>query len=111
MNLKPLLKPLLLHTGLLALLTVGAVYLATHSGLYMLALAGSGVVLAALGGGAAGQTNFGSNAEEAELVADGTGFFPEAITDGSLRFVLLFYGVGVLVWSIVVLSTLGDTLV
>ncbi|MFD1514652.1 hypothetical protein [Halomarina rubra] len=111
MNLKPLLKPFLLFTCLLALLTVGAVYVATHSGLYMLVLVGCGVTLVALGSGAAGQTNSGIRAEETEMMADGGGFWPDAITAGSLRLSLLFYGLGVVLWSVVVLAALGDTLV
>ena len=111
MNLKPLLKPVLLYTGLLALPTVGAVYLATHSGLYMLVLAGSGAVLASLGGGAAGSMTAHPDAETSDLISDDGGFSPGAVTNTPPRIALVFYGVGVLLWSLVVLSTLGDTLV
>lgn len=112
MNLKPLSKPLLIFTCFLALLTVGAVYLATYSGPYMLGLVGVGVFLAALGGGAAGQNGIGGagHSEEREMTAGDTGLWAYTRTDTSFRVNLLFYGSGIVLWSVVVLTTLGDTL-
>jgi hypothetical protein len=111
-------KPLLLYTGLLGLLTVGPVYLATYSGFAIVVLAGAGVVLAALGGGAAGAAD-GSGVEHGPSGRskggepegpEATGLMPYTDVDTPFRVNLFFYGLGVLVWSLVVLSTLRDTL-
>lgn len=113
-KLKPLLKPLLLYTGLLGLLTVGGVYLTTHSGLYMTVLAGGGVLLVALGGGAGGHPSVSSAERGIESLgdeADSNMIWSPMKTDTSPRLALAFYGFGVLLWSLVVLSTLRDTLV
>ncbi|RDZ47260.1 hypothetical protein C5B91_06255 [Haloferax sp. Atlit-10N] len=116
MNLDALLKPVLLYTGLLGLLTVGGVYFATHSGLYMLGLTGAGVLLVVLGGGAAGQMG-PSNVEHAgekggtNRVVSNAGLWSPVETDTSLRLTLLFYGAGLFLWSLVVFGVLRDTLV
>lgn len=113
MNLKTLWKPFLLYTCLLGLLTVGAIYLATHSGFLMLIVAGGGLLLVVLGGGTVGEMN-ASGAERGDgagMMVEHTGLWPHAHTDTSLRLVLLFYGVGVFLWSLIVLFTLRDTLV
>ncbi|CQR49929.1 MULTISPECIES: hypothetical protein [Haloferax] len=116
MNLDALWRPTLLYTGLLGLLTVGAVYLATHSGMYMLALLGAGVLLVVLGGGAVGQMG-PSNVEHAgekggtNRVVSNAGLWSPVETDTSLRLALLFYGAGVFLWSLVVFGVLRDTLV
>lgn len=111
-------NPILLFTCLLGGLTVGPVYLATYSGVAMLGLAGAGAVLAALGGGAAGAADgsgvtHGSAAkteggEPTEVEA--SGLLPYTDIGTSLRLNLLFYGLGVFLWSLVVLFTLRDTL-
>lgn len=105
----------MLYTGLLALLTVGAVYFATHSGMYMLVLAGMGVLLVVLGGGTAGPTS-AAGADHAEdvgagLTVDGSDLWPHSYANGSVRVLLVLYGFGVFVWSLVVLLALRDTLV
>ncbi len=111
-------KPILVYTCLLGLLTVGPVYLSTYSAVAILGLAGAGVLLAALGGGAAGAAD-GSGAthgpssktkggEPTEVEA--TGLLPYTDVGTSFRLNLLFYGLGVLLWSLVVLFTLRDTL-
>jgi hypothetical protein len=113
MNLKTLWKPFVLYTGLLGLLTVGAVYYATYSGVYMLGLAGAGVLLVALAGGRASTMSTGSldNAEDPhQPESDTTGIAAYTSTDTSIRINLLFYGAGVLLWSLVVLGTLYETL-
>ena len=118
MNPTDLWKPVLLYTGVLGLLTVGPVYLATYSGVAILALVGTGVLLAALGGGAAGAAD-GSGVshgpssksrggEPTEVEA--TGLLPYTDIGTSFRLNLLFYGLGVLLWSLVVLFALRDTL-
>lgn len=109
-------KPVLLYTCILGLLTVGVVYFATHSGAVMLALAGVGLLFVVLGGGAAGQMG-ASNVEHAgdkggaEKVASNAGLWTPVSTDTSLRVVLLFYGFGVLLWSLIVVFRYQDTLV
>jgi hypothetical protein len=115
-SLESLWKPLVLYTGLLGLLTVGATYLATHSGLYMLVLAGGGLLLAVLGGGHAGRMSAGGAEHAGEkggahMTVENAGLWSPTNTDTSLRLTLLFYGSGVFLWSLVVLFTLRDTLV
>ncbi len=113
MNLENLWRPILLYACLAGLLTVGAVYLATHSGLSMLVLAGAGLLLVVLGGGTAGPTS-ASGAERGDgagMFVEDTGLWPHTDTDTSLSFILLFYGFGVFLWSLTVLGTLRDTLV
>lgn len=114
MDLQRLLRPILLYTGLLGLLTVGAAYLATHSGLVILLVAGVGLLLAVLGGGTASNVVDSSGTDAADgggLEMEATGLSPGTDTATSLRLVLLFYGGGVFLWSLVVLLTLRETLV
>jgi hypothetical protein len=113
MNLTSLWKPFVLYTCLLGLLTVGAVYFATYSGVYMLGLVGAGVLLVALAGGSASTMSTGAldHAEDPhQSQSDTTGIAAYTSTDTPLRINLLFYGVGVLLWSLTVLFTLYDTL-
>lgn len=106
MNIKPLWKPFTLYAGLLGLLTVGTVYLVTHSGLLLLVV---------LGGGTAGPTS-ASGAEHADdavagMMVEDMGLWPNSYAGSSLRVVLLLYGLGVFLWSLIVLVTLSETLV
>jgi hypothetical protein len=112
MSLRALWKPVLLYTGLLGLLTVGTVYLATHSLLYMLVLTAGGLLIVVLNGGTAGRTSLGGaeNADRGEEEFEAAGLVPQLHTDVPTRLVLLLYGLGVFLWSIVVLGTLRDTL-
>ena len=114
MNVKSLWKPFSLYAGLLGLLTVGTIYLVTHSGLFILVLAGMGLLLVVLGGGTASPMS-PSGAEHAEQIGGGlmiedTGLWPHSYVTTSLRGILLFYGVGLFLWSLIVLATLGTTL-
>jgi hypothetical protein len=116
MDLKPLWMPVLLYTGLFSILTVGAVYLATHSGVYILVLAGAGVLFVALGGGAAGRVGTTDHVEDAGMEWEDTdASSPSPMSplqaETSPRVVLLFYGLGLCLWSLVVLGTLRETLV
>lgn len=116
MNVKPLWKPLFVYTGLFGLLTVGTIYFATHSGLYLLISAGIGLLFVVLGGGVAGktgvtQTEHAGEEGGTELMVDSPGLWSPLDTDTSLRLTLLLYGFGVLLWSLIVLGTLRDTLV
>ncbi|NHX36695.1 MULTISPECIES: hypothetical protein [Halolamina] len=112
MTLKPLLEPVLLYTGLLGLLTVGTVYLATHSLLYILVLTAGGLLVVVLNGGTAGRTSLAGpeNSDEGESEFETTGLVPQTNPDTPLRLVLLLYGLGVFLWCLVVLATLRNTL-
>jgi len=113
MTLTALWKPVLLYTGLLGLLTVGTVYLTTYSGLFILGLAAVGLLLAVLNGGTTSPTSLGGveNSDEGATEFETTGLVLQSNTDVPLRLTLLLYGVGVFLWSIVVLFTLTGTLV
>jgi hypothetical protein len=103
----------LLYTVLFGLLTVGAVYLTTQSGLFLLLLAAAGLLLVVLGGGTAARVS-GSGTEPVEaegLGGEATRLLSNSEGNASLRLVMLFYGTGVFLWSLVVLLTLRDTLV
>ena len=115
MRIQTLSKPFLLYTGLLGLLTVSLVYLITHSGFLMLGLAGLGLFLFVLGGATVGPMS-ASGVEHAEdagagLMVEDTGMWPHTYTQSSLRLILLFYGLGVFLWSLLVLLVLNETLV
>lgn len=113
MTLAALWKPFLLYTGLLGLLTVGTVYLATHSLLFILILTAGGLLIVVLNGGTTGRTSLGGaeNSDRGETEFDASGLVPQMETDTPLRLTLLFFGLGVFLWSLVVLITLRDTLV
>lgn len=113
MALTVLWKPVLLYTGLLGLLTVGTIYLTTHSGLFVLVLAAGGLLLVVLNGGTTGRTSLGGveHSDEGGAEFEGAGLIPQTSTDVPLRLTLLFYGLGVFLWSVVVLFTLTGTLV
>ena len=116
MELKPLWMPLVLYTGLFGILTVGGVYLATHSGLHILVVAGVGLLFVALGGGAAGRAGTTSHVEDASLEWEETDASSPALwsplqAGPSPRVILLFYGFGLFLWSLVVLGTFRETLV
>jgi hypothetical protein len=112
MNLTSLWRPVLLYTILFGLLTVAAVYFLTHSGLYLLIAGGVGLLLAVLGGGAAGTVD-SSGTEPVDgdgIGGEATGLMGATHRVTSLRLVLLCYGSGVFLWSLAVLVTLRDTL-
>ena len=105
-------KPVLLYTGLLAPLTVGTIYVATHSGLFVLALAAGGLLLVVLNGGTAGRTSLGGaeNSDEGGAEFDAAGLMPQTATGVPPRLILLCYGLGVFLWSVLVLATLTESL-
>ena len=114
MTLTLLWRPVLFYSGLVGLLTVGAVYLTTHSGLFMLLTAAAGLLLAVLGGGTASSVVDSSGTEAADgdgLMLEATGLSSTTDAVSSFHLVLLCYGTGVFLWSLVVLITLRDTLV
>lgn len=113
MTLQALWKPVLLYTGFLGLLTVGTVYLATHSLLFILVLTAGSLLVVVLNGGTAGRTSLGGaeNSDEGGAEFDATGLLPQTDTDIPLRLTLLLYGLGVFLWCLIVLIALPDTLV
>ena len=113
MNLAPLARPMAVYTGLWAFATVGVAYLATQSGLLMLLLAGAGVLLVVLGAATTGPVSAAGtgNAEAAEIggTVEGMQLSPGS-SDMPVRERLLFYGLGLLGWSLAVLGVLGSSL-
>lgn len=108
MNPKYLWKPFLFYVGLLGLLTVGAIYFATRSGLLILFSAGGGLTLAILSVGNTGPTDGGVFENAEGFDAQGGWLHTDADTSASLP--LLFYGLGVFLWSFIVLITSYDIL-
>ncbi|QDX39747.1 hypothetical protein [Salarchaeum sp. JOR-1] len=108
MNIADLSKPLALYAGVLAALTVGAVYVATDSGVLVLFTAIGGVTAVILSVGSTGPADGGSfeNAEglDAQGGWTGTGI------DTPVSIPLLFYGGGVFLWSSLLLVTVYDIL-
>ncbi|MFW5911204.1 MAG: hypothetical protein ACOCQV_00555 [Halolamina sp.] len=112
MNFEALLRPFLLYTALLGLLTAGAVTLVADSGFVFLFRAGGGLLLAVLGVGRAGAAGVGGveTGEGAEMGAEDVGVWPGTGPGTSLSLVFLFYGIGLLFWSFVVLDVVYDVL-
>ena len=119
MNLNLLFKELVMDSGVLGLLTVGLVYALTHSGPFIIGLAILGVVLVALGGGAAGQAPAGGMED-----ANGSGLdmmdgnmdvwpgpsWPGTSPDIPVRVRILFYGIGLVGWSVAALGLFTSSL-
>jgi len=111
MHPRALLRPVLLYTVGLGLLTVAVTYVATYSALSMLGLAGAGVLLAAVGGGAAGSGSaYAGEHTDGDRSLEVVPLWGGEHSVTSLRLVLAFYGAGVCLWSLVVLFALRDTL-
>jgi hypothetical protein len=112
MNLKALRKPFLLYTCLLGPLTVGAVHLATESGFYVLFTAAAGLLLVVLAAGATGPAGVGGveTADGAEVSTDDAGVLPRGGVYTSSNLVFLFYGIGLLLSSVVVLYAVYDVI-
>lgn len=107
MALAKLAKPLALYTGLFGAATVALAYVATHSGLLMLVLAGVGVLLVVLGGAKPGAVS-GAAIEQSGLaieteISQDIGLMPGPSSDTSVRALLLLYGLGLFGWSLVAL--------
>jgi hypothetical protein len=106
-------RSVVVYTVLLALLSVGIVYVVTASGLWILGTAFLGVLFVVLGGAAAGPVSpaGAEQAEEAMVDSAGSGGpFEVGGFDTSLRSVLLFYGAGLTLWSACVLAFFRGTL-
>ncbi|WP_227355119.1 hypothetical protein [Haladaptatus salinisoli] len=113
MNVTRLWKPLAVYSGLAAVVTVGLVYVATHSGALVLGVAGFGLMLVVLGGAAPGAVS-SAGAEHAEsaglgLMVEDMGLRPGS-SDVPVRALLFLYGLGLFLWSLTVLLTLRSTL-
>jgi len=107
---KALWKPVVLYTGLLGFLTVGALHFAAHSELVVLfGGIGGGLVLVTLSVGTTGPTDGGGFENDEGL--DATGGWTGADTHTQHSLPLLFYGSGLLLWSFIVLVTFYDVLV
>ncbi|QCQ75520.1 hypothetical protein E6P09_09695 [Haloferax mediterranei ATCC 33500] len=98
----------LIYTILAGIITVGAIYLTTHSGLYLVLTAIIGVVLVALGGGQAGRTNVTSEGvQEKEAIGRGVVgniHLPSTSGTDSTRIILICYGLGLFLWSVIILQ-------
>ncbi|MEE6211280.1 hypothetical protein U3A55_14125 [Salarchaeum sp. III] len=108
MNLTGLSKPLVLYAGVLAAVTVGAVYVAADSGVLVLFTAMGGVTAVILSVGSSGPVDGGSfeNAEGLDAQGGWTG----TDLDTPVSVPLLFYGGGVFLWSSFLLVTVYDIL-
>lgn len=112
MPLLRLAKPLALYSGLLGLVTVGAVFLVTHSGLDVLLIGGAGLALAFFGLVQAAPP--GPNAMGGpgmDLLTEDLGLRPSAYGTLPIRWRLVLYGVGLVGWSLVVLVGFRGALV
>ncbi|GAA0653423.1 hypothetical protein [Salarchaeum japonicum] len=108
MNVAGLSKPLVLYAGVLAALTVGAVYVATDSGVLVLFTAMGGMTAVILSVGNTGPVDGGSF-ENAEGL-DAQGGWTDTGIDTPVSVPLLFYGGGVFLWSALILVTVYDIL-
>ncbi|WP_435333621.1 hypothetical protein [Haloarchaeobius sp. TZWWS8] len=108
MDTRALAQGVAIYTVVAGAITVGAVYFLTHSGLYTVALTGIGVVLAVFGGASGGTVVAGGlgGTEEAgssEMmskdmkVGPTTGKFDNGV-------LMILYGFGLILWSVVVLT-------
>jgi hypothetical protein len=110
MDWNALVGPFVRYTLLAAAVTVSVAYVAFSTGLTLLLLAGVGVLLVVLGAGEAGAapaSGFGM-AEDSNMegLTEGMEMLPGSGSDYSLRAKLLFYGLGLLTWSLAGLAIL-----
>lgn len=113
MNFRRLAESAVRDTLVSGVLTVGLAYVLTHSGVLMLGLAGVGLLLVALGGGTAGRVP-ASGAASAETrglssMVEDMGIW-SASSDVPVRTQLVFYGAGLVLWSLIVLGTFRSSL-
>ncbi|ELZ82086.1 hypothetical protein [Haloferax larsenii] len=98
----------LVFTIIAGLATVGTIYYTTHSGLYLVFAAIAGLLLLALGGGQAGRTNVteGGVHEEGGIETEANVDIHAASAAGrlSIRLVLICYGIGIFLWSVIILQ-------
>lgn len=103
MDLKASVIALAMYAVLPGLVVVSAVYFLTHSGFYMLVVAGVGLLLAA---GGAGGGAVGAGATDTPSAPEISGLMVERPSGGGykLRELLLLLGSGLLGWALVVLA-------
>ncbi|MFC4449882.1 hypothetical protein [Halorussus aquaticus] len=110
MDWNALLAPALRYTLLAAIATVGVAYFLFSTGLTLLLLAGAGVLLVVLGAGEAGAAPAagvgGAESADSGNMAEGMELLPGSSSDYSVRAKLLFYGLGLVVWTLVGLAVL-----
>ncbi|WP_128478127.1 hypothetical protein [Halorussus pelagicus] len=113
MDWNALLAPVVRYTGLAAAATVGVAYLVFSTGLTLLLLAGTGVLLVVLGAGEAGAAPASGvgMAEDSGMEAvtegmNGTEMLSGSSAHLSLRAKMLFYGLGLVLWNIAGLAVL-----
>ncbi len=108
MDIRPITRGLAFYTIIAGAITVGCVYFLTYSGLYTVVAAGVGLLLVILGGAASITTGptFVEGADEAAIsgtMTEENQFHPSP-ADFDTRTVLLFYGLGLVLWSVLVLT-------
>jgi len=110
MEIRLIAQGLVLYTIVAGAITVGCVYLLTHSGLYTLVAAGIGLFLVVLGGtaGATGGPVSASVVGEAESagmsgLTENMQLSP-SLGDAGSHAILVFYGLGLFLWSVIVLT-------
>jgi hypothetical protein len=105
-----------LYTVALALGTVAIAVFFVGSGMVVLGLAAFGILFAVLGGASGGSVDSGiPNAQSSSLgEGESVSFANDGSGSTSWRFpgrvMLLFYGLGLAVWSVLALATLGGQL-
>ncbi|UPV99686.1 hypothetical protein M0R88_14340 [Halorussus gelatinilyticus] len=110
MDWNALVAPVVSYTLVAAAATVGVAYLVFSSGLTLLLLAGAGVLLVVLGAGEAGAapaSGFGM-AEDSGMggLTEGMEMLPGSSSDLSVRAKMLFYGLGLVAWTLAGLAVL-----
>ena len=108
MNIRAIARMVALYTVILGVVTVGGVYVVFHSGLYILIIAAAGLLLVGLGGGSLGAvspsaTRGTEEAEISEMMGEHIQPRP-SMTAFGVRLALILYGIGLVVWSIIVLA-------
>jgi len=120
MGLTRLLKPLVRDAVVVGGVTVAVAYAFTHSGAVILGLAGLGLLCMGIGGGATGSggtSGMGSmeqigndQGNEARMMTEHMEYWPGISSDMPVRMRLLFYGLGLLFWSLTVLGLFSSGL-
>ncbi len=107
MNTRLVARGLAFYTAIAGFITVGCIYLLTHSGLYTIVATVVGLLLVVLGGAQSGPVSASAveGAENAEmgLIAEDMPLRPSPGEFG-IRSVLIFYGLGLVLWSVIVLT-------
>lgn len=105
-----------LYTVVLALGTVAVAVFLVESGMVVLGLVALGLLFVVLGGASGGSVDSGIPSSQSTSFGEGEslGFASDGSGSTSWRFpgrvVLLFSGIGLAVWSVLALATLGGQL-